>query len=69
MEEVRWQAALISMPHHRDLGTLLGGRVVLVDSVREKNKARAVVEIFLETGAIPTPGLHPFDTTKTKIKK
>jgi len=29
---------------------------------REENRARAVVEIYLEPGLIPTPGLHPFDT-------
>ena len=29
---------------------------------REENRARAVVEIYLEPGLIPTPGLHPIDT-------
>jgi len=27
-----------------------------------------VVKIYLEPGVIPLPGLHPFDTTKTKSK-
>jgi len=43
----------------------LGARSGFVDSAREENKARAAVEIYLETGAL---GLHPFDTTKTKIE-
>ena len=37
----------------------IGGRVGLVDSAREENKARAVVEIYLEQGAVPTR-LTPF---------
>jgi len=48
------------------------GRAVavgLVDRAREKNKARAVAEIYLETGAMATL-LTPytFDTIKTKIE-
>ena len=35
------------------------GGVDLVDCAREENKARAVIEIYLETGAIPTR-LTPF---------
>jgi len=47
----------------------IGGGVGFVDSAREENKARTVVEIYrtpLKRG--DTPGLHPFDTTKTKIE-
>jgi len=43
-------------------------RAGLVDSASEENKARAVVEIYLEPGVIPTAGLHPLDATKTKIE-
>jgi len=50
-------------PGSRPSTRIHGGRAGLVDSAREENKARAVVEIYLEPGAIPTPGLHPFDTT------
>ena len=42
----------------------IGGRVDLVDSAREKNKARAVVEIYrnlLKQGRYH--GLHPFNTS------
>ena len=45
----------------------LGGGVGFVDSASEKTKARTVVEIYLEPGVIPIPGLHPSDTTKTFI--
>jgi len=47
----------------------IGGRFGLVDSAREKNKARAVAEIYralLKRGRYH--GLRPFDTTKTKIE-
>jgi len=40
--------------------------VGLVDSASEENKARAVVEIYLEPRAIPITRLDPFDTTKTR---
>ena len=63
----------MAMSHHLDLGVALyqplGGRLGLVDSAGEKNKARAVVEIYralLKRGRYH--GLRPFDTTKTKIE-
>ena len=52
-------------PKARSLASRIGGGVGFVDSEREKNKARAVLEIS-EPGVLPTPGLHPFDTTKTR---
>ena len=46
----------------------IGGRVGLVDSAREKDKTRTVAKIYrilLKQGR--HSGLHPFDSTKTKI--
>jgi len=41
--------------------------VGFVDGARETNKAHEVVEIYLETGAMPTR-LTPFCSIKTKIE-
>ena len=49
--------------HFRHVGEGVG----FVDSAREKNKARAVAEIYLEPGVVPTAGLHPSDTTKIPL--
>jgi len=68
--QTRRKGALSRSPRATCRATCLpcmGVGVGFVDSASEKTKARTVVEIYLEPGVIPIPGLHPSDTTKTFI--
>jgi len=60
----------MQLVHEEESAATSEGESVIVDSAREKNKARTLVEIcriLLNRGRYQ-PGFHPFETPKTKIK-